>query len=248
MCICKKMKIDAKQILLLKIIMASFWKTIFCGDPPIIAPFMFSPVLKEGETANTFCSIRSGDKPLEFKWIKDGQPLPVSPTVNVQSFEDSSVLFIKSVDSGSSGNYTCIVTNSFGKDQYTASLVVTAPPVWLKEPTETVVKEGESVSIECQATGVPSPNIRWKTEVKGVTITSDSSSTIHVTSIGTLIISKVIYSMEGSYTCEAENGFGPPLTKTISLTVRGMYVIPGKSCFLLPVSSIEVFMRFVCAK
>nr|XP_042912472.1 Down syndrome cell adhesion molecule-like protein Dscam2 [Parasteatoda tepidariorum] len=135
----------------------------FFLDPAVIVPYYFPPVLKEGERASTICSVRSGDRPIEFKWKKDGQPLSVSSTVNIQSFEDSSLLFIKSVDSGSSGNYTCIVTNSFGKDQYTATLVVTSPPTWLKEPTDTVVKEGESVSLECAASGVPSPQVKWKT-------------------------------------------------------------------------------------
>lgn len=38
---------------------------------------------------------------------------------------------------------------------------------------------------------------------------------------GTLVVGKVDASMKGSYTCEANNGFGKPLTKTIQLSVRG---------------------------
>ncbi|XP_071041046.1 cell adhesion molecule Dscam2-like [Parasteatoda tepidariorum] len=228
------------QLILLLKIFATLLRNVRCGDQPVIAPFYFPPVLKEGERANTICSVRSGDRPIEFAWKKDGQPLPVASTTSVQSIEDSSVLIIKSVDSSSSGNYTCIVTNSFGKDQYTATLVVTSPPTWLKEPTDTIVKEGESVLLECAASGVPSPHVKWKTDVKGTKITSDSSSTVYVSSTGGLVIGKVTYSMEGSYTCEAENGFGLPLTKSISLTVRGTLEI-NKINHTFPYESIKCY-------
>nr|XP_042909302.1 Down syndrome cell adhesion molecule-like protein Dscam2 isoform X1 [Parasteatoda tepidariorum] len=234
------MERTVQLILLLKIIFATLLKTVLCGDQPVIIPFHFPPVLKEGERANTICSVRSGDRPIEFMWKKDGQPLSVASTTSVQSIEDSSVLIIKSVDSNISGNYTCIVTNAFGRDQHTATLVVTSPPTWLKEPTDTIVKEGESVLLECAASGVPSPHVKWKTDVKGTKITSDSSSTVYVSSTGGLVIGKVTYSMEGSYTCEAENGFGLPLTKSISLTVRGTLEI-NKINHTFPYESIKCY-------
>lgn len=52
-------------------------------------------------------------------------------------------------------------------------------------------------------------------------ISSDPSSVIKVSTNGNLVISKVDASMKGSYTCEADNGFGKPLSKTIEVLVRG---------------------------
>lgn len=40
---------------------------------------------------------------------------------------------------------------------------------------------------------------------------------------GSLSFAKVDASMEGSYTCEATNDFGTPLSKTIFVSVRGIY-------------------------
>ena len=56
-------------------------------------------------------------------------------------------------------------------------------------------------------------------------ISSDPSSVIKVSTNGNLVISKVDVSMKGSYTCEADNGFGKPLSKTIEILVRGKIVL-----------------------
>lgn len=40
-----------------------------------------------------------------------------------------------------------------------------APPVWLKEPMDTFAQEGENLSVECLASGVPQPTVTW-TSVK----------------------------------------------------------------------------------
>ncbi|XP_035232058.1 Down syndrome cell adhesion molecule-like protein Dscam2 [Stegodyphus dumicola] len=109
--------------------------------------------------------MRSGDRPIEFQWMKDGKEIKETNTVRIQSVQDYSVLLIESVTSESSGNYTCIVKNAFGSDLYTASLTVTAPPTWIKEPKDVITQEGESLTVECSAEGVPTPKITW-TSVK----------------------------------------------------------------------------------
>lgn len=86
---------------------------------------MFPPALREGERGSATCTIRSGDRPLEFQWKKDGQVVSEIPNIKIQSIPDSSVLVIESVTSKSSGNYTCIVSNAHGTDQFTAILTVT---------------------------------------------------------------------------------------------------------------------------
>ncbi|KFM80800.1 Down syndrome cell adhesion molecule-like protein 1-like protein, partial [Stegodyphus mimosarum] len=124
---------------------------------------MFPPALKEGERGSAVCTIRSGDRPVDFQWKKDGQDITKSSSVDIQSLRDSSFLVIETVTAKSSGNYTCIVTNAYGNDQFTASLTVTAPPEWLKEPKDAFIQEGESLTIECTASGVPAPLIKWTT-------------------------------------------------------------------------------------
>lgn len=89
--------------------------------------------MSEGERASVTCTIRSGDKPIEFQWKKDNQALKEGTNVEIQSLRDSSIMVIESVTAKSSGNYTCVVTNSKGKDQFTASLTVTGEYCILKK-------------------------------------------------------------------------------------------------------------------
>ncbi|PRD30311.1 UNVERIFIED_CONTAM: Dscam2 [Trichonephila clavipes] len=202
-------------------------KSIFIKvrETPTVAPFNFPPGLKEGERGSATCTIKSGDKPFEFQWMKDGEIVRESSNIRIQSVLDTSLLIIEAVTSESSGNYTCIVKNSFGSDRFTATLTVTAPPIWLKEPTDTIAEEGDSLTIDCTASGVPLPTIKWKIgDGNNDPISSDPSSAIRIAPSGSLIINKVEASMKGLYTCEADNGFGKSLLKTISISVRGKYL------------------------
>lgn len=41
-------------------------------------PFSFPPDLEEGSSVQLLCGMTSGDRPVYFSWLKDGQPLPAS--------------------------------------------------------------------------------------------------------------------------------------------------------------------------
>ncbi|GBL76511.1 Hemicentin-2 [Araneus ventricosus] len=203
-------------------------KTIFVKvrEAPVVAPFYFPPGLKEGERGSAICTIKSGDRPFEFQWMKDGESVSESSNVKIQSVLDSSFLVIEAVTSESSGNYTCIVKNSYGSDRFVAALTVTAPPVWHKEPTDVVAQEGDSLTIDCTATGVPTPTIKWRSGgTENGYISNDSAAIIRVLTSGSLVISKVEASLKGLYTCEADNGFGKSLQKMISISVRDSPVV-----------------------
>lgn len=86
---------------------------------------MFPPALKEGESISVVCSVRSGDKPVQFQWKKDGQEIVQNSNIGMQTVKDTSLLIIESVTAKSSGNYTCMVSNKFGSDHFTAPLTVT---------------------------------------------------------------------------------------------------------------------------
>ncbi|XP_054724338.1 cell adhesion molecule Dscam2-like [Uloborus diversus] len=201
-------------------------------DSPAVAPFIFPPALKEGDRASVTCTITSGDRPLQFQWKKDGQDISSFKNIKTQSITDTSILIIESVTAKSSGNYSCIISNSHGSDTFTAVLTVTAPPEWIKEPEDKFTQEGDSLTIECEASGVPKPNVKWTSGADSAyQISTDQISTMRVTQTGSLIIGKVDSSMKGSYTCEAENGFGKSLRKTISISVRES---PAVTPFIFP--------------
>ena len=65
--------------------------------------------------------------------------------------------------------------------------------------------------LDCKATGYPAPTINW-------TRVSDNS----VVRMPLSISGK---QHEGTYKCTADNGFGKPVSRDVSLTVQSEYVI-----------------------
>lgn len=70
------------------------------------------------------CSILSGSPPLTFIWLKNGVSLTESDNIKITNDDDLSVLTIKSVKYHNNGNYTCLVKNPQGSDEYTAPLFI----------------------------------------------------------------------------------------------------------------------------
>ncbi|OTF72630.1 hypothetical protein BLA29_007572 [Euroglyphus maynei] len=110
---------------------------------PRLKPFNFEANILDGQTVRVFCQLMDGSQPLSFQWLKNGQPLssslfPQNPspytssssptTINhleIQTFHDYSSLAIYRVDRNRDmGNYTCLVSNSFGSDQHSSILIV----------------------------------------------------------------------------------------------------------------------------
>ncbi|KAK8764859.1 hypothetical protein V5799_032531, partial [Amblyomma americanum] len=128
--------------------------------PPRISPFSFPNNATVGQRGTAICTATEGDRPLSFRWLKNGRRLD-SGDGTVTDNADFSVLKIESLDVNSSGNYTCVVTNLVGSASQSATLTVHAPPQWIQEPTNAVATSGETIRIPCQASGHPAPTISW---------------------------------------------------------------------------------------
>ncbi|XP_067142264.1 follistatin-related protein 4-like isoform X1 [Centruroides vittatus] len=87
---------------------------------PKIIPFHFMSTVQEGERQQVMCSVVAGDPPFTFTWKKDGAE--ISKSIKIKMDELYSVLIIPFVRSEDIGNYSCIVQNEAGIDQYTAAL------------------------------------------------------------------------------------------------------------------------------
>lgn len=93
-------------------------------DPPKIAGFSFPMDLVEGSSVQVLCGITSGDKPVYFSWLKDGQHIPSGLGVQEKSLDEFSFLIFSHVTSKHSGEYTCVATNSAAEVNHTARLAV----------------------------------------------------------------------------------------------------------------------------
>lgn len=100
---------------------------------PVINPFSFIGAMNAGESAQLFCHVTKGDRPVKIKWYHNGRHIAHHGMgIATAAFgTHSNILSIQSVEPVHSGNYTCVVSNIAGKVHYSASLDVngTFPPI-----------------------------------------------------------------------------------------------------------------------
>ena len=89
-----------------------------------------------------------------------------------------------------------------------------APNVSL--PATTTAVQGQQLLLNCQPTGNPTPSITWNKD--NVEIRSGGRVTIG--NNGTLVISNVLSSDEGSYSCQGRSNIGSDTASTV-VTVLG---------------------------
>ncbi|CAH2233234.1 jg20123 [Pararge aegeria aegeria] len=134
---------------------------IFVRNPPKIAGFSFPADLVEGSSIQVLCGITSGDKPVYFSWLKDGQHVPSNLQVQEKSLDEFSFLIFSHVTSKHSGEYTCVASNSAAEVNHTARLAVKVAPSWVYEPQDVSALLGTQIIVHCATKGYPEPRITW---------------------------------------------------------------------------------------
>ena len=119
------------------------------------------------------CAVISGDSPIRISWLKDGVQLfsNAIDTSGVQLDykiemvnEFTSSITFTALKRKHAGRYTCIASNQASSDLHSADLKVNVAPIWLMEPRDISAISGQRLIIDCQAEGIPEPQIRWKME------------------------------------------------------------------------------------
>ena len=91
------------------------------------------------------------------------------------------------------------------------------------------VINGARVILDCQASGFPEPQIRWKkeeidpNEAKATFKTIISNPHIHILENGSLFINLIGSSDSGKYMCQATNGVNPALSKVINVKAHSKF-------------------------
>ncbi|CAH0406566.1 unnamed protein product [Chilo suppressalis] len=143
-----------------------------CGDSPKpkVVEHPKTHLAIKGRPANLICSATSNPfSNMTFLWRKNNGNIS-NPTVyeNVSLATSgpsraTSVLVIPNVTHADSGKYQCIVSNNFGTTYSSKAKVnIVTFPKFIKTPTNVTVKTGETVTLNCAATGDPTPEISWK--------------------------------------------------------------------------------------
>lgn len=143
-----------------------------CGDSPKpkVVEHPKTHLAIKGHSANLVCSATSNPfNNMTFLWRKNNGNIS-NPVVyeNITIAGNghpraTSVLVISNVTDSDSGKYQCVVSNNFGTTYSTKAKVnIVTFPRFTKTPTNVTVKTGETVTLNCAASGDPPPEISWK--------------------------------------------------------------------------------------
>ncbi|XP_051993618.1 basement membrane-specific heparan sulfate proteoglycan core protein-like [Xyrauchen texanus] len=175
-----------------------------CGQTPVVSIRPRAADVKPGETVRFQCRVVSGSQPVQLEWKKI-QNQQFGDNVKIGS--DGAVLTITNVRLNNQGGYRCIATNAQGKGTVTASLSIKQPPKVRVTPSSPLtVRVGETVSLECIASGRSQLSVSWYKEERGSETALDSIMTADTTAV--LQVTVTTAEDAGIFVCRAQSKEG----------------------------------------
>ncbi|NXG77658.1 MXRA5 protein, partial [Baryphthengus martii] len=146
-------------------------------------------------------------------WTKVSTGALMTTNTRLQKFEvwKNGTLLIRNVQLQDRGQYLCTAQNLHGIDKMVIVLTVVAnqPKILLSRYRDVTVYFGETIAMECQASGTPSPHISWifpDRKILQTVTTTESRIMLHENR--TLSIKQATFSDRGVYKCVASNAAG----------------------------------------
>ncbi|KAF1382445.1 hypothetical protein PFLUV_G00143860 [Perca fluviatilis] len=141
-------------------------------------------------------------------------------------------LSVQAVTEKDAGDYLCIARNKVSDDYRLLRVSVATKPAKIepKQPLNQMVSFGKPLKVDCLASGLPDPAVRWSlpdgTMVNSVLQGEDRGGRARRLTVfdnGTLLVPAVGMGEEGEYTCYAENQGGQD---TMKVKVKVMMTSP----------------------
>ncbi|KAM8856845.1 matrix-remodeling-associated protein 5-like [Synchiropus picturatus] len=207
-----------------------------------IAPFSKATIIS---TSPSFTTVLYG-KDLQLDCSVTGNPAPTiiwrtphRKLVDIHfSFDRrlkvhlNGTLSVRQVTEKDVGDYLCIARNKVADDYRLLRVSVVTKPAKIepKLPLNQMVSLGKPLKVDCLASGLPDPAVRWSlpdgTMVNSVLGPQDRSGRTRRLTVfdnGTLLVPAVGIREEGEYTCYAENQGGQD---TMKVNVKVMMMSP----------------------
>ncbi|XP_017546292.1 peroxidasin [Pygocentrus nattereri] len=157
-----------------------------------------------GNTVYFTCRAEGNPKP-QIIWLRNNNALNMRDDSRLNLLEDGT-LMIQDTRETDQGVYQCMAKNVAGEvktGEVTLRYFGTpSRPSFVIQPENTEVLVGESVTLECSATGQPQPRVSW---TRGDRSPLPSDVRINITPSGGLYIQNVNPADGGQYTCFASN-------------------------------------------
>uniref|UniRef100_A0A8C5ZMS4 Leucine rich repeats and immunoglobulin like domains 1 n=1 Tax=Marmota marmota marmota TaxID=9994 RepID=A0A8C5ZMS4_MARMA len=161
--------------------------------------------IRTGTMARLECAATGHPNP-QIAWQKDGgTDFPAARERRMHVMPDDDVFFITNVKIDDMGVYSCTAQNSAGSVSANATLTVLETPSLVVPLEDRVVSVGETVALQCKATGSPSPRITWLKGNRPLSLTDRHHFT---PGNQLLVVQNVVVEDAGQYTCEMSNTLG----------------------------------------
>ncbi|XP_036915705.1 protein turtle homolog A isoform X2 [Sturnira hondurensis] len=213
-------------------------------DPDYVAPpqFLETPPqvleVQELESLTLRCVARGSPQP-HVTWKLQGQDLGQG---HGQMQVQNGTLWIRRVERGSSGIYTCQASSTEGSTTHTTQLLVLGPPVIVVPPNNSTVNASQDISLACQAEAYPANlTYSWFQDSINVFHISRLQSRVRILVDGSLWLQAVQPDDAGLYTCVPSNGLLRPPSASAYLTV----LYPAQATAMPPETPLPIGMRGV---
>ncbi|XP_066024471.1 hemicentin-1 isoform X2 [Pocillopora verrucosa] len=129
-----------------------------------------------------------------------------------KNFPPASPLILKNISREEDGLYWCVAENGLGKVTASVRVIVKFPPSIKYITPNTTVNETDDVTLFCNSTGNPAPNITW-------VLLDDLDAGIRGTQ-ESLTFSHVKRNQSGTYGCFADNGVMGRRNDSVHITIN----------------------------
>ncbi|XP_040074510.1 hemicentin-1 [Ixodes scapularis] len=199
-----------------------------------LQPFYFPSKVVEGTTVTVTCTTTSGITNVHFRWLKDGREVVDKAKVKIIQHSLLSTLVIGQVDRGDSGNYTCVGNIGEKLDSHSEVLSVLAPPEWVVEPEDIKLHQGGNGTVTCEATGNPTPTVKWR-------LASQNGAAKETSASGRNLLQLMNASKldAGTYECSAVNGVPEDIYKRVVVSIYGNALVVKVQPFYFPNDLLE---------
>nr|XP_019946657.1 PREDICTED: neural cell adhesion molecule 1-like isoform X1 [Paralichthys olivaceus] len=200
------------------------------APPKVLLKEEVKKVMAGSETnVSLLCLVAGHPKP-NITWT---MPVTLDPSRH-QFNSDQSQLTILAVARADYGEYICTAVNKIAEDSATIMLhVFEAPEVFVSAEQQSVLV-GKRVSVSCNVSGHPHPDLHWLNKHNGQTLDM-TSGRIHVMD-GVLVIDDMMPSDGGLYSCMAVSSSGNASRDVVIYTQPGpphyLSVSPGPTSVL----------------
>ncbi|XP_038666521.1 leucine-rich repeats and immunoglobulin-like domains protein 1 isoform X1 [Scyliorhinus canicula] len=190
----------------------------------VLPSFVKTPrdiTIRTRATARLECAATGHPTP-QIAWQKDGgTDFPAARERRMHVMPEDDVFFIVDVKIEDLGIYTCTAQNIAGAISANSSLMVLETPSLVYPLEDQTVVIGETIALQCIASGSPSPRITWLKGDEPLVVTKRH----HFTSGNQLlIIRNVVLDDGGKYTCEMSNTLGTERAHS------HLSILPSSSC------------------